>query len=350
METALEHIRSRQNAKGGAVCMVPVSLFRAVTSLVDKLNLSSERLIEKVGLPQWQELDPKQLVPGIHYHRLYDAAARAFGSELFGVMAPKYLPIRSYGIVGQTIGQAMTGYEAIHIASACMNRVTNISSFWTVEEVERVWWLRKRYQTGDCSMLHIELATIGYMIDIVRLAAGPGWRPETICLESDMVPGLEKLEQFADAKVHWRQGITSMAIPRSVLSRSVTPAEHPSAAQPAADVSTYPTFSSDPMHSLRQVTRAYLKLGPPTIGQIADATGLNVRTLQRRLAAEGLNYKRLVDQVRFEVAAELLGDPNAPLVDVAFELGYSEQAHFNHAFRRWTGSTPSQYRRQLSRK
>jgi AraC-like DNA-binding protein len=69
--------------------------------------------------------------------------------------------------------------------------------------------------------------------------------------------------------------------------------------------------------------------------------------LQRQLKEEGLTFRRLVDEARFLEARDLLGEEDVSLIEIAHELSYSDQAHFNHAFRRWAGVTPSQYRSNL---
>jgi AraC-like DNA-binding protein len=90
-----------------------------------------------------------------------------------------------------------------------------------------------------------------------------------------------------------------------------------------------------------------LSFGHPRIEEIADVAGMGVRTLQRHLKKNGLTFKRVVDQARFQVAADLLRDPYVGLVDIAYELGYSDQANFNRAFRRFAGTSPSEYRLRL---
>jgi AraC-like DNA-binding protein len=73
---------------------------------------------------------------------------------------------------------------------------------------------------------------------------------------------------------------------------------------------------------------------------------VSARTLQRRLRAEGLTFKTVVDQARSQLAAHLMREKDLPLVDIAQELSYTDQAHFTHAFRRWAGVSPGQYRSQ----
>ena len=81
------------------------------------------------------------------------------------------------------------------------------------------------------------------------------------------------------------------------------------------------------------------------IGWIASAAGLSVRTLQRRLAEFGVDYSALIDQVRFDYAQSLLRDPARNLIDIAYDLGYTDASSFTRAFRRWTGATPTIFRK-----
>ena len=69
------------------------------------------------------------------------------------------------------------------------------------------------------------------------------------------------------------------------------------------------------------------------------------RSLQRKLQAEGVSFRDVVDEARHKLAVVYLGDQNLSLTDVACLLGYSEAAAFTRAFKRWTGQAPSQARR-----
>jgi len=90
-------------------------------------------------------------------------------------------------------------------------------------------------------------------------------------------------------------------------------------------------------------------LGHPRIETIAEMAGVQVRTLQRRLRAEGLSFKKLVDEARFLETMDLVGDQDVTFTEIAHHLGYTDQAHFTRAFRRWAGVTPSRYRFELVR-
>jgi AraC-like DNA-binding protein len=96
--------------------------------------------------------------------------------------------------------------------------------------------------------------------------------------------------------------------------------------------------------SLAQVIATLLRGGYPDIHLASQIAGLSARTLQRKLAQEGLTYSQIVEKTRLKMAIDYLQDPSFKLVNIAAELGYTDAAHFTRAFKRWTGISPRQFR------
>lgn len=90
--------------------------------------------------------------------------------------------------------------------------------------------------------------------------------------------------------------------------------------------------------------RSALPTGMCTIDRCAARIGISTRLLQKRLAAIGLNFLLLVEQERVELAKRALLSTNESLDNIALSLGYSDQACFGRAFKRWTGTTPKAFR------
>jgi AraC-like DNA-binding protein len=84
-----------------------------------------------------------------------------------------------------------------------------------------------------------------------------------------------------------------------------------------------------------------------TCGELAAALSVSERTMHRRLGERNLSYRILLDQVRYQHARELLQTSRLSIEQIAFSLGYSEMAAFTHAFIRWSGRSPSSFRRGL---
>jgi AraC-like DNA-binding protein len=89
-------------------------------------------------------------------------------------------------------------------------------------------------------------------------------------------------------------------------------------------------------------------------GQIADMEHvaallhLSSRTLRRRLIEEGTSFRTLQDEVRQALAEELLASGGLSLEEIAERLGYGELSNFIHAFKRWKGTTPGRYQREMT--
>jgi AraC-like DNA-binding protein len=85
----------------------------------------------------------------------------------------------------------------------------------------------------------------------------------------------------------------------------------------------------------------------PTLEVVAQAEHVSKRTLMRHLAGEGQTYQGLLDEVRFERACWLLQQSDVTVETVANQLGYEDASNFGRTFKRWSGLTPSEFRRQL---
>ena len=81
---------------------------------------------------------------------------------------------------------------------------------------------------------------------------------------------------------------------------------------------------------------------------VAKALAMSTRTLARRLAVQRTTYEEVVDQLRCSLALQYLKDPGMSLSQIAWQLGYEQSTSFNHAFRRWTGRSPSEVRKRKS--
>ena len=83
---------------------------------------------------------------------------------------------------------------------------------------------------------------------------------------------------------------------------------------------------------------------------IAESLHLSTRTLQRRLLDEGVNFGELFQNVRRELAQNYIDDSQLSIGEIAYLLGFSDQANFTRAFKRWFGAPPSDWRRRKSDK
>lgn len=84
--------------------------------------------------------------------------------------------------------------------------------------------------------------------------------------------------------------------------------------------------------------------GLPTIEDVVEKLGTTERTLRRRLADEGTTYEQLLTGLQRERAIALLGG-TTPIALIAHAVGFADASAFSRAFRRWTGKSPTDFRR-----
>ena len=91
----------------------------------------------------------------------------------------------------------------------------------------------------------------------------------------------------------------------------------------------------------------HLPHGEARIGEIARKLGVSRRTLSRRLSAEGLTFGVVLRRLKSELAERHLADQSLSISEIAWLLGYQDVSAFTHAFKRWTGRTPTAIRQAL---
>lgn len=97
-------------------------------------------------------------------------------------------------------------------------------------------------------------------------------------------------------------------------------------------------------HAVSRVLRARVIFPNTSLEEIASEFSMQPRTLNRRLQAEGTTFRELISDARFEAACQLLKVTRMRIADIALALGYANAAGFSHAFRRWSGVAPSEWR------
>ena len=103
----------------------------------------------------------------------------------------------------------------------------------------------------------------------------------------------------------------------------------------------------DPLlQRVRAQLSARLAQGDVGLAPLARALYMSERTLRRRLSDHGTSYQTLLDELRSEVACKLVEQAAQPFDSIARQIGFADTSSFFHAFKRWTGKTPVQFRKE----
>jgi AraC-like DNA-binding protein len=331
--------------------MSAIPLIRAVsaTSIVRFLSAAGapvSRTWDRAGLPIAALSDPERLVPLPALARFVDDSARTQGIDDLGLRIGAQTGVETLGMFGAAIRSAVTLGDALRTASAAVAGYNSSASYWVTLAGDRARFCR-RFRDVTSTSRQIDLFTVAVMINLVRVVAGPDWTPSRIELQSAGACTLRERGVLADAAIGVGGPVTSIEVPRRLLSRRLAPLPAALAAPSAMSLTAWQRGAPprDFMRSFEVLLAGLLESERSDVRAAADAGGLTVRSLQRRLAENGLTFSKLVDDVRSRTALSMLDQPAVKIIDVAVALGYSDAAHFTRAFRRWHSLGPLEYRR-----
>lgn len=223
-------------------------------------------------------------------------------------------------------------------------------------------------QEGDrtrviCDMVHLgrhpficfaEWLNLQGVMSIISDLAEPNWCPPELTFVSRYAPPDLAREAFPNTRILVGQAYPSILIESVHLARAcggtvarfdAAPVSFGQGNRPSEQVAAW-----DFLSLLRMIMQPYLNGGRPDLGLVAEIVGMSSRTLQRRLQQSGSSYSQVLQEARFDLARAFLNDPSAKIIDVAMTAGYDNQQHFTRAFRRFTGLTPTRYRRAMAGK
>ncbi|MEM7157267.1 MAG: helix-turn-helix domain-containing protein [Myxococcota bacterium] len=193
--------------------------------------------------------------------------------------------------------------------------------------------------------------TLLVAVQLIRTLVGPDVPVQRLRSRRAEIPEAQRRswEAFAGAPIEAGHAKAALVIPAALAVRPLPSHDLELSAyfrgileQAAPDVSELGWVDK-----VRAMIERRLSDGTPTADAIARDLGLGSRSLARRLKEESETFGGLLSAVRQERARTLLSDPKVSQAEVAFLLGYRDQASFHRAFRRWFGTTPAVFRRDL---
>jgi AraC-like DNA-binding protein len=89
-----------------------------------------------------------------------------------------------------------------------------------------------------------------------------------------------------------------------------------------------------------------LPSGESRAAAVAQRLNMSTRSFTRQLAKEGTTFAEILERLRRHLASRYLAHDRMSIKQIAWLLGYSQVGAFNHAYRRWTGTSPARARQK----
>ena len=307
--------------------------------------------LRRAGLEPGDLTDPDRRVPLIRFLELLEICADLLADRQFGLKFGTQYEPRHAGVVGNVALASRTVGEAFETLGRYLPTMVDATVHGM--EVSEGMVFVYSYYIDPLMMSYRQKVdwAIAFACNLVRVGLGdPRWTPQEVLLPqlADETPAERRTraEVMGDIRVgHPWPGIRFDA---GLLKRPMITADAmiESLMRHYGDLrlAALPEQRGEIEQWRREIARVLVK-GEGGIEHLARATGTSVRTLQRRLKDAGVNYSDLQNDVRKTLALNLLENETLALAEIAFSLGYSEVSAFNHAFRRWVGQSPGDYRR-----
>lgn len=330
---------------------IATSLLIDFLGFLGRRGLAAETVCQAAQIdPAWVD-EPNSRVPAAAMERLWAAAEQLTGDADLGLHSAESYNPGALSIVGYVILSCRTAGEALE-RFARYAQLLNEGLQVSVEHKQDTTTCRFGAADDLGSYLRrsprqvIETVAAGIVLTLGRVAAQPPV-PIEVTFQHAAPASIAEHARVLGPVVRFDQSENAVVYSTSALAAGML----------SADPALLEVFEGDARRRLEQlklhgavsgrvqsIVFARMKGEVPSLTAIASELAMSERSVQRSLTEESTSYREIVDDVRKGLALSHLSRPDASVADVAFLLGFSEPSAFTRAFRRWTGSSPSQFR------
>ena len=342
-------LETDKNLKAQTVPLIRAANVLPLVRFMDVNRLDTAQRLADADLSYWFFLHPMNVVPTLNGLRLLHDLARDLGPDV-GAKIVQEASVAELAFIGGVALGSITPADALQrIAFAMPLHSTHENFSVSVSQGQLVLEHSFKMTLDAESHHYVQMMLLSMVQQVFRATALTP--PFFIRIEAVPHPdtGLDFIEKHFKAdivaasgpllKLTMAEKITNVSFKNPARDRSKT-----------MDISQIPPLAEDDSlsGSIRPVISAMLNDGEPTIDRVAFSAGMPVRTLQRRLAAEGTSFSEQIDVVRRRLALGVIGREDATLEEITERLGYSGPSALSRAVRRLTGQPPSALRKDAS--
>ena len=302
--------------------------------------------IAPVLIDPFDAMDPDERVPIAPMLELLVAAVHMTGDEDMGLKAAREIVPGDYGAIEFMVSSAGNMREAIELLGRYLPLVNDALTFsLRVEGEQALLQLDSRVPLPraaadfQCAAFYVSTLQRGLVVD-----------PSCEACFTHAAPAdrTEYERTFAPGQLRFRAPFSGFVFNAKTLDQpfaSGDPNLH-QVLRKYADVLMAQLPKSERLSDrVRALVAERLASGSPSVTHVARSLGLSRRSLARKLAVEHTSFSALLEDTRRELALKYVGSQDLALTEIAFLLGFSQTGPFHRAFRRWTGTTPRDYRR-----
>jgi AraC-like DNA-binding protein len=338
--------------------VVPTISVKSVFKIVDAAaahGVSLETLCDTTGIDPASLADADYRVPFVQFIAFYNRAAQLTGDPLLGLHVGERTTPKMFDVLGYVAMNSPDFGEALR----------------RLLRYHRIWDDAVDYEleTTDAGDVHLSFfygvsnpveerrqdceSTMAIIVRFARIATGDAWTPREIHFEHAAPGDASEHRRIFGAPVRFRMPRNKLIFDSSHLALPLVGADAELCAlldRHAEELLAKTASRGAVSHRVRQMLQEAMQDGDPGLEAVARRMGISSRTLQRKLKEEDTSHQDLLDEMRRDLSKRYLREPGMAICEVAYLLGFSEPSAFHRAFRRWTGTTPKEYRQSTGRR
>lgn len=298
-------------------------------------------LLRQAELPHAVLDNPQLRIPLVDLVTLFDLAAQSLGDSALGLRVGAEMPATDFGaFVRYSLAAPTLGHAIARVVRSIAHFQQDGCLFLDKTGPMLRFGYRTPLYAATIARHHAD-HILQPMVDFVRSYLGQDWRPVAIEVPYACDNHRLALDRHFGVSIRWSQPHVAVLLPRDSLAAArADPAMTALSPGELRDLVRRPRRPG--MRDLvAEIVALRLHDGCTDLEGAAAKLGLHPRALQRALAGEGSNYRRVMADVLRELAEHELLASDRPIADLALALGFSNPPHFTRAFRRWTGVPPS---------
>jgi AraC-like DNA-binding protein len=331
----------RKKRREHQIPLVKAAFIEPFRIAMERNGISADAYFRKFRLPVSMPADAETLVPEKPFWQLINQVATAEMIPDFGMQIAQSKPWHEI----ESLRPLLSGQSSLRtvLQKFCdlAGGQSNVSAFRLRLEAGTCWF-ESQCETLVSHDIQMENYRVTSMIEMIQLAAGKNWKPLVVHLMMDRNRVIPSNRLLDGCRLEFSRSSTAISLPVGLLDARVQLGKaRDDLAGPVEEI----VDKSEFLTALQTIIDQYVLDKDLSIDLIADLSECSPRTLQRLLKEQGLKYNDMVQNARMRHAVAMLRDSDLSITEIALRLGYNDTAHFTRAFRRWTGMTPSKYRR-----
>lgn len=317
-----------------------------VPAVLTALGHDPVRVLAELGLDSDLFDDPDNRISFVERGRVMQHCADRTGCPHFGLLVGQHAGLDAFGFVGLltryspdvgTALKSLTGFMHLHVRGAT-TAVSVEAGLATLEYQIYLPGAPGNQQVGD--------GAVAVAFNILNELCGADWKPVEVRFAHQKPELQEPYKQFFQAPLRFDTEQYAVVFPAHWLKHQLPEASPELLRLLKKAIDWLNVEREDDFEDqVRALLRTNLLTGHGSADQVAELFSMSRRTLNRQLSRTRTSFRALTEEVRFEIARQLLHDSSMEIVAIAAVLGYSSASAFTRAFRRWSGTTPARWRR-----